>query len=310
MFIRRSASGVCVSAPAKLNLFFEILARRADGFHEIETLMVPASLADRLTLQSTNDGDVTLNCRWAYLPSDPVCGELEHLPEDDKNLVVRAVKLLRSRAGVEFGAKIELWKRIPSAAGLGGGSSDAAAALVAANLVWNLGWSRERLASVAAELGSDIPFFLYGGTAICRGRGELVEPVPHLPALHLVIVKPNVGLSTPAVYRACRVAEQPKSVASLLEALKNGETFRGGQLLHNQLQTAAATLSEWPDRLHREFSRTDCWGHQQSGSGTSYFGLCRNAAHARRVAARLGMRNVGRVMVVHTVASNVSELLK
>ena len=122
------------------------------------------------------------------------------MPEGPDNLVVRAVELVRRRAGVRRGAKLLLVKRIPAAAGLGGGSSDAAAALVAANEGWRLGRSRDELADWAAELGSDVPFFLAGGPAICRGRGERVEPVAGLGALDFVVVRPPEGLSTAAVY--------------------------------------------------------------------------------------------------------------
>ena len=301
MYVHRSASAVRVFAPAKLNLFFEVLAQRADGFHEIETLMVPVSLGDELEFCQTTDGLISLDCRWAYLESGSNGSAYERLPQDERNLAIRAVELLRTRSGSTSGARIRLWKRIPSAAGLGGGSSDAAAALVAANLAWNLRWSRQQLSAVAAEIGSDVPFFLAGGAAVCRGRGEQVEPLAVLPRLAVVIVKPPEGLSTPAVYRACRPAEKPHCVKPLVDALVRGESALGGRLLHNQLEPAAAQLSDWPNRLRSEFARLDCLGHQLSGSGTSYFGVCRNSAQARRVAVRLTARNVGHVFLAHTL---------
>lgn len=301
MHVHRSASAVRIFAPAKLNLFFEVLARREDGFHEIETLMVPVSLGDELEFSATTDRSITLDCRWAYLTAGSSDSTYELLPQNEKNLAVRAVELLRTRAGYRAGATMRLWKRIPSAAGLGGGSSDAAAALVAANLAWNLNWSRPQLSAVAAEIGSDVPFFLADGAAVCRGRGEQVERLGRLPRMAVVIVKPPEGLSTPAVYRACQPSVQPRRVQPLIEALMGGQNSLGGRLLHNQLEPAAAQLSAWPNRLQKEFARLDCLGQQLSGSGTSYFGVCRNSAHARHVAARLSARNLGHVFKVHTL---------
>ena len=142
-------------------------------------------------------------------------------------------------------------KRIPAAAGLGGGSSDAAAALVAANEGWRLGRSREELAAWAAELGSDVPFFLAGSSAVCRGRGERVEPVVEFGAMSFVVVYPPEGLSTAAVYGACRPAEEARSSRPLLEALKRGDWRQAGRRLWNRLQPAAEALSPWVGRLQR-----------------------------------------------------------
>jgi 4-diphosphocytidyl-2-C-methyl-D-erythritol kinase len=228
---------------------------------------------------------------------------LGDLPEGTDNIVLRAVQLLRERAGISAGACVRLVKRIPSAAGLGGASSDAAAALLAANMVWRLGWSAERLADVATELGSDVPFFLSSTAAVCRGRGERVEPVSGLAKLHLAVVRPPGGLSTPEVYRHCRPADRAVPIERLLAALRNGDVTRGGAMLVNRLQQPAELLSPYVGRLRREFARTDCVAHQMSGSGTSYFGICRHARHARRVAAQLIARNVGRVYCAESIVA-------
>ncbi|MGH7135416.1 MAG: 4-(cytidine 5'-diphospho)-2-C-methyl-D-erythritol kinase, partial [Pirellulales bacterium] len=143
-----------------------------------------------------------------------------------------------------------------------------------------------------------IPFFLYGGPAVCRGRGELIEPVKGLGALHFVVVKPPAGLSTADVYRACSASAEPQRVGGLLAALREGSLFGAARCLHNALQAAAEKLSPWIARLSHEFGRLDFLGHRMSGSGTSYFGLCRHARHARRLAACLRARGVGRVYAV------------
>jgi 4-diphosphocytidyl-2-C-methyl-D-erythritol kinase len=310
MHVRRSASGLEVLAPAKLNLFLEVLRKRDDGFHEIETLMLPIGLYDTLYFSvgpffggSTNE--ISLSCEQpgdsrSRQPNAAEAVRSEELPAGADNLAFRAVQLLRERMGVEFGARLRLIKRIPMAAGLAGGSSDAAAALVAANQGWRLNLSRDELIPIAAELGSDVPFFLGAGAAICRGRGERIEPVGGLGALHFVVVRPPAGLATAAVYRKCRPADESQAVAPLVEALRQGRLKRAGELFHNRLQPAAEALSSWIGRLREEFSRLDCAGHQMSGSGTSYFGLCRHARHAQRIAARLRNRGIGQVFAMGT----------
>jgi 4-diphosphocytidyl-2-C-methyl-D-erythritol kinase len=297
MNVHRLASSVVVRAPAKLNLFFEILAKRSDGYHEIETLMVPISLYDTLVVTSNTDGQVRVDCRWAAPPSD---GQLGELPAEQDNLVTRAVTLLRSRAQVRQGASIDLVKRIPSAAGLGGGSSDAAAALLAANVLWNLDWDREALSEVGALVGSDVPFFLGHGAAVCRGRGERVERLASLSPLDFVVVRPPEGLSTAKVYANCSVVDPARPLAPLVAALRSGDMRGVARFTHNRLEAAAESLSPWIGRLQREFAGQDCVAAQMSGSGSAYFGICRHARHARRVARRLRARNIGHVYAVST----------
>jgi 4-diphosphocytidyl-2-C-methyl-D-erythritol kinase len=299
MKVHRLAAGVLVQAPAKVNLFFEALAKRSDGFHEVETLMVPIRLYDTLFASIGHAGRVRVDCRWVagvQGTNDP----LGELPTERENLATKAVELLRSRAGIEKGIEVDLVKRIPSAAGFGGASSDAAAALLAANALWNLGWNRDALADIGAELGSDVPFFLGAAAAICRGRGERIEPVTGTGEIHLVVVRPPEGLSTASVYANCRVADRPRSVAPLVEALRRGDMRHIAGLIHNRLEGAAESLSRWIPRLRAELAAQDCLAAQMSGSGTGYFGICRHARHARRVARRLQARGIGHVYAVST----------
>jgi len=300
MWIDRNNGFLTVHAPAKVNLFFEVLAKRTDGYHEIVTLMGPVNCCDTISIVEDRSGRISLSVSAASGPRTPDRAWIADVPRGPENLVVRALELLRRRAGESRGASVRLVKRIPSAAGLGGGSSDAAATLLAANLLWRLGLSRSELAELASQLGSDVPFFLAGGPAVCRGRGQRVEPVAAGTILHLVVVRPPEGLSTAAVYRACRPAEQPEPIEPVLEAWAKGETAELGRRLHNRLQPAAESLSPWIGRLRSEMARLDCLGHQMSGSGTSYFGLCRHARHAARVANRLRARSLGTVFVLRT----------
>ena len=300
MQVHRSEAGVVVQTPAKLNLFFEVLAKRNDGYYEIETLMCPIDLYDTLYFTKEQSGQVNLQCEWALGISAPDGNKLDELPQGRDNLAVRAVELLREQTGILSGATLRLVKRIPIAAGLGGGSSDAAAALVAANEGWAIGLSQSELAELAARLGSDVPFFLAGGPAICRGRGERVEPVGCAEVLDFVVVRPPVGLSTANVYAAARPTRKPRSLAPMLDAFSQGNIDQIGRLLWNRLQGAAENLSPWIERLQQEFAREDFLGYKLSGSGTSYFGLCRHSHHARDVAKRLEARDIGSVFAVRS----------
>src|SRR6476469_7269340 len=179
---------VRVSAPAKVNLFLEVLGKRADGYHEIATLMLAIDLEDELDVAPAESGELSLTCDDPALPTGP------------ENLVLKAASRLRAETGTSAGARIHLRKRIPWAAGLGGGSSDAAAALEGLNELWKLGLSTAALARVGSDIGSDVPFFLNGPAAWCTGRGEVVTPVKVGKPLDLVLVKPAEGLGTAEVY--------------------------------------------------------------------------------------------------------------
>ena len=187
---------LCVRAPAKINLHLEVLGLRPDGFHELAMVMQSIDLADSLRMRPTADGQISLQCDRADLPTN------------SSNLVVKAAEMLRARSGfAELGAQIVLEKRIPIGAGLAGGSSNGAAALLGLNELWGLGFKSHQLHSMAAELGSDMPFCLDGGTQLCFGRGEQLEALPvnssQPPAL-LLIKHPEVSVSTPWAYGRCK----------------------------------------------------------------------------------------------------------
>jgi 4-diphosphocytidyl-2-C-methyl-D-erythritol kinase len=301
MYIFNDGTEWVVHAPAKLNLFFEILGRRADGYHEVETLICPIRVFDTLLFREIPGGDIHFSCEWAAAPrAEMIAADAARrkVPQGRDNLAYRALELLRQRAGVDRGATVRLIKRIPVEAGLGGGSSDAAAALLVANRAWDLHWPNAALAPLAAELGSDVPFFLADGPAICRGRGEQVSPVRGLGCWQFVVVYPSTGLATAAVYAACRPNPKPATVEPLVAALRRGEISRAGTLLGNRLQPAAETLAPVLAQIRREFARLDLPGHAMTGSGSAYFGLCHHADHARHAAARLRARGLGQVFAV------------
>lgn len=292
MRVFRRAWGLEVWTPAKLNLFLEVLSRRPDGYHEIETFVVPISLYDSLAFREDSSGRLELFCH-SPLPD-------AELPAAQDNLVLRALELLRERYGAAQGMSVRLHKRIPLAAGLAGGSSDAAAALVAANELWKLKRPRAELAELAAEIGSDVPLFFEEGAVLCWGRGEQTRSIPNLGPLDFVVACPAEGLSTAEVYAACRPAANPRGAGLLVDALSRGNLALGGQQMANSLQEAAETISPRIAQLKTVFDGLDVPGHQMSGSGSSYFALCRNAAHARRVAARVRAVRPGHVFCVRS----------
>lgn len=313
MYLIRQGSRVCINTPAKLNFFLELHRRRADGFHDLDTLMVPISLFDSLTIENTtssdSDSNLHVRCKWADgLPQS----QRAAMPSEQDNIVTKALQLLRTAAGVEAGANVELTKRIPAQAGLGGGSSDAAAALIGANEVWQLGWRLEALAEVGAEVGSDVPFFLFDSHRAmsplvrCTGRGEVMETASMKGRLHCVVVKPDFGLSTPEVFGQVTVPEKPKSSESVRRCLAANDLRGLAESMFNRLQRAAEKLTPWIEEIARQMSRLSVWAHQLSGSGTSYFAVCRNKRQAWHVAARLRATRLGRVMVATTLGPRLA----
>jgi 4-diphosphocytidyl-2-C-methyl-D-erythritol kinase len=258
-----------------VNLYLEVLAKRADGYHEIATLMVAVSLYDQLTFKEEASGQVQLRCAFPSLSTGP------------ENLVTRAAELLRQRTGCKLGADIHLVKRIPLAAGLAGGSTDAAATLAGLNQLWKLGLSTSELTQLAGELGSDVAFFFATPAAWCTGRGEQVTPLPLGRTLHLVLVCPPMGLSTAEVYRGVSIPGQPETGDAIRRAATEGDVEAIGRHLHNRLQPVAEqlcpTIAVWRARLET----LGALGVAMSGSGSSLFALCRDRQEALRVARGL-----------------------
>jgi 4-diphosphocytidyl-2-C-methyl-D-erythritol kinase len=260
--------------------------------------MVAVDLCDSLSFVEEPSGRVDLRCAFAF-PGRPCDADRSSWAPDPNNLVFRAAHLLRAATGTTKGVAIRLTKRIPWAAGLGGGSSDAAATLVGLNDLWGLGLSRGELLDLGARLGSDIPFFLAGSNAaVCRGRGEQVEPVALGAPLACVVVRPATGLSTAEVFRHCRPAAAPLPVGPLVDFLRHGRIADLARRLHNALQPPAVALNADVARLQGRFENSQVLGHALSGSGSAWFGLCANRRRATTVAARMQAAGAGRVHVV------------
>jgi 4-diphosphocytidyl-2-C-methyl-D-erythritol kinase len=289
-------NGRVLFPPAKVNLFLDVLGKRADGYHDVATLLVPVSLYDTLEIQPSGDGELKLECHPDTLPSGP------------GNLVWKAAEALRRAFGVTAGATMRLTKRIPHEAGLGGGSSDAAVAIAGLNAVWGLNRGVSELLPVAASVGSDVPGFLVaGGTVIpaceptantgrnacatrraawCTGRGEVVTPVPAGGPIHLVIVKPPVGCPTAEVYKRFRRADSPADPQRVLSAFARGDAEELAAGLHNALQPAAFDLQPLVRKVYDRLTNCRPLGVLLSGSGASVFAVGRDAADSAAVAER------------------------
>ncbi len=256
-------------APAKINLSFKILRRRVDGFHEIETLMSPISLRDELGIESDAAG-----AGIEFSTDDPT------LPAGEDNLVVRAARSFFAEIKEEPRVRIELGKRIPHGAGLGGGSSDAASILLGLNRLHGERVPPARLTSLAAELGSDVPFFLAQSATRCRGRGEIVEPVAQLPRLSLLLLKPEFGVPTPWAYRQWRDARELPGVDYAPQRV-------GELIFENDLERPVF-------EKHLFLARMKTWLREQpeveaalmSGSGSTMFTILRETGGAEPLAAR------------------------
>jgi 4-diphosphocytidyl-2-C-methyl-D-erythritol kinase len=273
MLIERLGDAVVAWAPAKVNLHLEILAKRPDGYHEINSLLVSVSLYDTLEFRDDSSGHIHLECDQAGLPTGK------------ENLVYRAASLLRPKSGGR-GVAIRLGKRIPVAAGLAGGSSDAAATLAALNELWRLGLATDQLKSLSAGLGSDVPFFFATPAAWCTGRGEIASGLALKP-LWFVLLCPPFGLATADVYRTVKVPADPENGIAIKEAVQEGDVEKIGRRMFNRLQPAAEALCPALAQYEAELKRAAPLGQLMSGSGTSFFALCRDQAEAQRVALKL-----------------------
>jgi 4-diphosphocytidyl-2-C-methyl-D-erythritol kinase len=288
----QDGQSIRVATPAKINLYFELLGKRSDGFHEIETVMSTISLFDDIQFSARDD------CLLKLGIFQQGCTAAEQIPTDHSNLILKSLEMLRDRFGSpNLGCDVFLRKRIPSAAGLGGASGNAAGAILAANHIWNLGLSLEELKSVAAEIGSDVPFFLVGGTCRCTGRGEIIESKEVPAGMAVVVAKPEEGLSTAAVYGKCSVPSQIQRSDDLLQSLQDGRWNRVGRHMFNRLEEFAMSMTPAIGKLKDVFDQLNCVGHQMSGSGSSYFGIFRNTADARR-AAQIATRAFGNTIFV------------
>lgn len=282
-------------APAKINLYLEIIGDRPDGYHELAMILQSIDLADRIDLQAASTQAINVCCNHAQVPLDK------------SNLAYRAAELM----AVEFpdakakygGVDITIHKYIPVAAGLAGGSTNAAAVLMGINLLWDLGLTKSELEEMGAELGSDVPFCIGGGTAIATGRGEQLSPLPGLDNMYIVLGKHrSLEVSTAWAYKTYRTAfgnsytRDTDNLAARATAVHSGPMVKAiihqdvteiAQKLHNDLERVV--LPDYPQvvQLREAFASAGALGTMMSGSGPSVFALCESLEQAKQVQLRV-----------------------
>lgn len=282
-----------LQAPAKINLFLEILGNRPDGFHELVMVLQSIALADEITVRANGTDEIRLSCFNTDLPNDA------------SNLAYRAAQLMVNNFpqahGQYGGVDIALTKNIPMAAGLAGGSADGAAVLVGIDLLWKLGLTRPELEQLAAQLGSDIPFCIGGGTAIATGRGEKLDPLPEGDNLWLVLAKHrSIEVSTPWAYQTYReqfgaqylndgdsqkARRKTIHASPLLQGINQRNAEQIARNLHNDLEKVVLPAHDPVAQLRHTLQQAGGLGTMMSGSGPSIFTLCRDQQEAQNVMA-------------------------
>lgn len=261
-----------VKAPAKINLALDVLHKRPDGYHEVEMIMTTIDLADRVELTLLNEDKIHILSHNRYVP------------DDHRNLAYQAAQLLKTRFGVKQGVTISIEKTIPVAAGLAGGSSDAAAALRGLNKLWNLGLTLDQLAQIGSEIGSDVSFCVYGGTALAKGRGEIIAELPAPPTCWVILAKPFIGVSTAEVYRQLNLSgTQHPNIAQMIEAINNNNYQQVCNNLGNVLEDVTLKLHPEVAQIKEQMKRFGADAVLMSGSGPTVFGIVQHDSRMHRI---------------------------
>ena len=261
-----------VKAPAKINLTLDVLYKRPDNYHEVEMVMTTVDLADRIGLENRVDGLIKIFSADRFVP------------DDDRNFAYQAAKLLKDTYGIKHGVSITIEKEIPIAAGLAGGSSDAAATLRGLNELWNLNLSLDTLAELGAKIGSDVSFCVYGGTALATGRGEKIQELPAPPACWVVLAKPKIGVSTAEIYGNLKVDQiKHPNTKEMLKAIKTNNYELMCRSLGNVLESVTFNLYPEVVTLKEQMQRFGADAVLMSGSGPTVFGLVDTEVRVNRI---------------------------
>jgi 4-diphosphocytidyl-2-C-methyl-D-erythritol kinase len=273
---------------AKVNLYLEVLGKRPDGYHEIVTVLQTISLFDELTFEDAASG-IVLNIHG--LP----------LPQGEKNLIVRAANALRSETGIERGAQIGLRKRIPVGGGLGGGSSNAAVTFIGLTKLWGIDLPIRALEKIAGTLGSDVPFFLRGGTALGTGRGEILEPIDDVRFKYAVITTPRLHISSASAYAGLNAPNLTNTASNRILNVSRAAGLLGGELKNDFEKTVFSKHPE-VERAKQKLTRLGAKHALMSGSGASVFGIFDNEETRQAALKALGGETDWRSFAVAAVS--------
>ncbi|WP_419962676.1 4-(cytidine 5'-diphospho)-2-C-methyl-D-erythritol kinase [Psychrobacillus sp. BM2] len=261
-----------VKAPAKINLTLDVLHKRPDGYHEVEMIMTTVDLADRIGLELREDGAIHI------LSVD------RFVPNDHRNLAYQAAKILKDIYRVKKGVSITIEKNIPVAAGLAGGSSDAAATLKGLNIIWELGLSLDELAEIGTKIGSDVAFCVYGGTALATGRGERIQELPSPANCWIILAKPTLGVSTADIYGNLKVNEiKHPNTAKMIESIQQKDFDLMCASVGNVLEDVTLKLYPEVAGLKDQMRRFGADAVLMSGSGPTVFGIVDHETRVHRI---------------------------
>ncbi|KAB7664969.1 4-(cytidine 5'-diphospho)-2-C-methyl-D-erythritol kinase [Bacillus sp. B1-b2] len=261
-----------VKAPAKINLSLDVLHKRPDGYHEVEMIMTTIDLADRIELTLLDSDRIQIISLNRFVP------------DDQRNLAYQAAKLLKEKFNVQEGVSIKIEKNIPVAAGLAGGSSDAAAVLRGLNKLWNLGLSLDELAVIGAEIGSDVSFCVYGGTALATGRGEVIQELPAPPVCWVILAKPFIGVSTADIYKRLNVETiAHPHTKSMIESIHSKDYDLMCNSVGNVLENVTLKLYPEVAQIKDQINKFGADAVLMSGSGPTVFGLIQHDSRMNRV---------------------------
>lgn len=259
-------------APAKINLSIDVLGKREDGYHEVEMVMTTVDLADRVALSELPDDEIIVSLESRYVPND------------ERNLAYIAAKLFKDTYQIKKGVHIRIDKCIPVSAGLGGGSTDAAAVMRGLNRLWELNISLDTLAKLGAKIGSDVPFCMYSFTALATGRGELVSQLPSPPACWVILAKLDIGVSTKTVFEQLNTDNLPHpNTQKMIQALHEGDFSLLCNNLGNVLEKVTLQVHPEVAQLKRKMEKLGARGVLMSGSGPTIYGLVEQELKAKRI---------------------------
>ena len=271
-------------AYAKINLGLDVLRRREDGYHEVKMIMQTVDIYDVLT--------------FVKAPADVfrLSVDSAQIPDDDNNLVLKAARLLFATAGIDAGVEVTLQKNIPVAAGMAGGSTDAAATLIGLNALYDLRFTTEQLQEIGVKLGADIPYCIMGGTALSQGIGEILRPLPAPPRAHLVIAKPDLMISTKYVYEnlhANSLKVHP-NIDGMIEALSNQDLTKMCSLMGNVLETVTEKENPIITQIKDLMKEQGATGDLMSGSGPTVFSIFTEEEKARSCFQKIQEENLAK----------------
>jgi len=259
-------------APAKINLTLDVLHKRSDDYHEVEMIMTTVDLADRVWLRSNENGKIIIK------------SSVQYVPNDRKNLAYQAAELIKNTYGITKGVEITLDKNIPVAAGLAGGSSDAAATLRGLNRLWGLGLSADELATLGGRIGSDVSFCVYGGTALATGRGEIIRRLPAPPNCWVILAKPAISVSTASIYGKLNLSSVTHpNTKGMLDALVEGDYGKMCGSLGNVLESVTMELHPEVVILKEQMKKFGADAVLMSGSGPTVFGFVKHESRVPRI---------------------------